>query len=61
MTVDHIEAGRVAHELRLRHGRNAYQYAAKVAAEALVKGHSEEHEFWKCIEAALKPRANQKS
>jgi hypothetical protein len=56
MTIDRIEAGRVAYELSQRHGRNAYQYAAKVAAEAFAKGNIEEHDFWKYIEAALTPR-----
>jgi len=57
MTFDHIEAGRVAYELSQRHGRNAYQYAAKVAGEAFARGNIEEHEFWKYIEAALRPRS----
>ena len=55
--VDHIEAGRVAFELSQRHGRNAYQHAAKLAADALAKGDTEEHAFWKYIEATLRPRS----
>jgi rhamnogalacturonyl hydrolase YesR len=55
--VDTIEAGRVAFELSQRHGRNAYQHAAKLATEALAKGNTEEHAFWKYIEATLKPRS----
>jgi rhamnogalacturonyl hydrolase YesR len=55
--VDHIEAGRVAFELSQRHGRSAYQHAAKLAAEVLAKGDTEEHGFWRYIEAALRPRS----
>jgi hypothetical protein len=54
--VDTIEAGRIAFELSQRHGRNAFQHAAKLAIEALAKGNAEEHAFWKYIEATLKPR-----
>jgi hypothetical protein len=43
--VDHIEAGRVAFELSQRHGRNASDHAAKLAAEALAKGDTGEHAF----------------
>jgi len=31
-----LEVGRTAHELSLRHGRGAYQYATKLAAQALA-------------------------
>jgi|HubBroStandDraft_5_1064220.scaffolds.fasta_scaffold965595_1 hypothetical protein len=55
--VDTIEAGRVAFDLSQRHGRNAYQHAAKLATEALANGNAEEHAFWKYIEATLKPRS----
>ncbi|MGO9990983.1 MAG: hypothetical protein ACLPTF_00510 [Steroidobacteraceae bacterium] len=36
--VDQINAGRVAFELSQRHGKNAHQHAAKLAAESLAKG-----------------------
>jgi hypothetical protein len=55
--VDTIEAGRVAFELSQRHGRNAFQHAAKLATEALAKGNTEDHAFWKYVEATLKPRS----
>ncbi len=55
--VDTIEAGRAAFELGQRHGRNAYQHAAKLATEALAKGNTEEHAFWKYIEATLRARS----
>ena len=35
-SVDFIEVGRTAHELALRHGWIAHEYAAKLAAEALA-------------------------
>jgi len=57
MTVpDYIEVNRTAHELAGRHGRSADQYAAKLAAEALAEGKTDEHAFWKAVEAALRVR-----
>jgi hypothetical protein len=53
---DYIEVSRKAHELRHSHGWNAHKYAAKLAAEALAEGKTEECEFWKAVEATLKPR-----
>jgi rhamnogalacturonyl hydrolase YesR len=55
--VDQVEAGRVGFELSQRHGQNAYKHAAKLAADALAKGDTEEHAFWKYIEASLRPRS----
>ena len=54
--VDYIEVSREAHELAHTHGRNAHKYAVKLAADALAEGKSEEYEFWKAVEATLKPR-----
>ena len=51
-----IEVSRKAHELIARHGRNAHRYAAKLAAEALAEGETEEHRFWKSVEVACMPR-----
>jgi len=56
MKLDYIEVSRQAHELAQRHGVNAHNCAAKLAAEALAEGATEECEFWKAVEAALKPR-----
>ena len=53
---DHIEVGRKAHELSETHGRDAYRYAARLAAEALAEGQADEHKFWKSVAAALEPR-----
>lgn len=54
--VEPIEVLRKAHELAGRHGLNAQNYAAKLAAEAFSRGEIEESEFWKAVEAVLKPR-----
>jgi hypothetical protein len=53
---DYVEVWRVAHELRARMGRDAYEYAARLAAEALEGKKLEEHEFWRRVESALTPR-----
>jgi CubicO group peptidase (beta-lactamase class C family) len=53
---DTVEVGRKAHELSEAHGPRAHQYAAQLAARALVEGDAEGHEFWKSVEAALVPR-----
>jgi hypothetical protein len=54
--VDYIEVGRTAHELLQRHGRNAHEYAARLAAEALAEGKDEEYEFWRAVELSVTPR-----
>ncbi len=53
---DYVEVNRKAHELANSHGRVAHSYAAKLAAEALYQNETEEHQFWKAVEAALVPR-----
>lgn len=55
-TVDYIKVGRTAHELGQRHGRDAHEYATKLAAEALAEGNDEEYEFWRAVELSLRPR-----
>ena len=54
--VDWVEVARKAHELVLRHGPNAYKYAAQLAAAALAEGETEECEFWKAVEMSITPR-----
>jgi hypothetical protein len=54
--VDYVEVSRTAHQLSKDHGRNAAQYAAKLAREALAEGKSGEAEFWEAVAAALTPR-----
>ena len=57
--VDYTEVSRKAHELGNAHGRNAHKYAAKLAADALAEGQTEEHAFWKAVEASLTTRGEQ--
>lgn len=54
--VDYIEVGRTAHELHHRHGRNAHEFASRLAAEALADGKDEEYEFWRAVELHVTPR-----
>jgi hypothetical protein len=55
-SVDYIEVSRKAHELTHFHGQNARSYAAKLAADALARGETEEHAFWKAVELSLTSR-----
>jgi hypothetical protein len=54
--IDWIEVGRVAHELELRHGRNAPSFAAKLADQAERDGQISGAVFWRSVSAALSPR-----
>lgn len=54
--IDWVEVPRVAYQLSLDHGRNAYVYAAKLAAEAALAGKVEDAEFWNTVSATLTPR-----
>ena len=54
--VDYIEVGRAAHELEHRHGWDAPNFAARLAADALAEGEYEESEFWRAVELQLMPR-----
>ncbi len=56
MARDYTEVYRVAHELQSRHGWSAHEYAAKLVAEALAEGLTEDAEFWKAVESTLTPR-----
>jgi hypothetical protein len=53
---DWIQVSRKAHELVASHGQRAHLHAAELAAQALAEGDAEAHQFWKNVEAALKPR-----
>jgi hypothetical protein len=55
-TVDYVEVGRTAHQLRRDHGHDAHVYAAKLSREAEAEGKAAEAEFWKAVSAALTPR-----
>lgn len=56
MTIDWVEVGRVAHQVELDHGSNAYSYAAWVAAKAKEESRLVESEFWAAVAASLRPR-----
>jgi hypothetical protein len=55
--IDFTEVGRQAHELGLRHGRDAHYFAAKLALQAQSNGRTDEHAFWKAVERTLTPRS----
>jgi hypothetical protein len=54
--IDWIAVGREAHELELRHGRNAFAYAAKLAEEAKRAADPSASAFWHAVSASLAPR-----
>ncbi|MDQ0250436.1 hypothetical protein J2W22_002500 [Sphingomonas kyeonggiensis] len=54
--VDHIEVGRKAHELEVRHGDGAYRYAQRLSEEAGAKEDPDDHRFWSAVAAMLRPR-----
>jgi hypothetical protein len=54
--IDWIEVGRQVHELELRHGRNAFEFAAKLADKAERAGELAAAGFWGAVSASLKPR-----
>lgn len=51
-----IEVGRIAHQLEIDHGHNAYAYAEKVASQAELEQDEQSEKFWMAVSAALKPR-----
>jgi hypothetical protein len=53
----HIEVGRAAHEIAVRHGAwNGLSYAQRLAEEALASGQTDEHKFWTAVANSLRPR-----
>ena len=54
--VDWIEVDREAHELELRHGRNASTYAASLADKAKRAEDADAAAFWHAVSASLAPR-----
>jgi hypothetical protein len=54
--VNWIEVGRETLELDLRHGRNAFSYAAKLAEEAKRAGDPGAAGPWHAVSASLAPR-----
>ena len=51
-----LEVGRAAHQLELDHGRNAYNYASKLAIKVEQDGSKDDVKFWKAVSVSLKPR-----
>jgi hypothetical protein len=56
--IDWIEVSRIAHQLGLDHGRGAFLYAAKIAADAKHDGKVEDAEFWNAVASSLAPRSS---
>jgi hypothetical protein len=56
LTVDGVEVSRQSHELELRHGQNAYAYAARLAEAAQRKGERAAAAFWRAVSRTLAPR-----
>lgn len=55
--VDWVEVCREAHELSLRHGRNAHVFATGLAEKAEATGDLEAEQFWRAVSSSLTPRA----
>lgn len=51
-----LEIGRVAHQLQLDHGHNAYSHAERLASKAERIGCEKDFEFWSAVCGSLKPR-----
>jgi len=54
--VDWVEVSREAHELTLRHGHNAHNFAAGLAKKAGAVGDLEGARFWEAVSSSLAPR-----
>jgi hypothetical protein len=54
---ERIDVGRASFELEQQYGRNAHKAAAKRVARALAANDAEQAQFWKWVEAALRPRS----
>ena len=54
--VDWTEVGREAQELELRHGRDAFKFAAKLADQADRAVDPAGAAFWNAVSASLAPR-----
>jgi hypothetical protein len=55
---EQIDVDRASSEMIRQFGRNAHQFAAKRAEEAKAAGDAERAQFWKWVEASVKPRAS---
>jgi len=54
---DRIDRSRAAFELQQQFGQDAHKFAAKRAADDSASGDAEQVQFWKWVEAALRPRS----
>ena len=54
--IDWIAVGSEAHELELRHGRDAFKFAAKLADQADRAADSAKAAFWNAVSTSLAPR-----
>lgn len=54
--VDWMDVGREAQELELRHGRDAFKFAAKLADQAERASDPARAAFWNAVSASLAPR-----
>lgn len=56
--IDWDEVSREAHELALRHGRNAHVHAEKLAEKAEAVDDLDGAQFWKAVFLSLRPRVD---
>ena len=56
LDVDWMEVNREAHELELRHGRDAFKFAVKLADQADRAADTARAAFWNAVSASLAPR-----
>ncbi len=54
--VNFVEVDRQGYELELRHGRDAWKYAARRSEQASAEGKPDEAVFWLAVANSLKPR-----
>ncbi len=55
---ERMEVGRIAFELEHQFGREAHKFAAWRAETCLADGNHEQAQFWRWVEASLKPRSS---
>jgi hypothetical protein len=55
--IDWVEVSREAHELSLRHGRDAHIFASRMAEKAEAAGDIKAAQFWQAVSGSVAPRA----
>jgi hypothetical protein len=53
---ERVEVGRAAFELQRQFGRDAHKFAARRTETAVAEGDLELAQFWKWVEASVRPR-----